>query len=178
MELKGTKLTGNKKLCLLPREKSPSIQTNNPNLQNNVRNMDENRIEVLETIDDAVTSTHSPDVIFPSAPLDNAFDATEVYKDSREHQSIMKFVAITFLFLFLSIFLIIFIRTFLGFNLSTVTKFIIVIMITIFLKLFRTFMVIFSSIYCFELIRSLFSTIINETIESFQLLYNRVINCF
>ena len=50
--------------------------------------------------------------------------------------------------------------------------------ITIFLKLFRTFIVIFSSIYCFELIRSLFSTIINETIESFQLLCNRVISCF
>ena len=140
--------------------------------------MDENRIEVLETIPDAATSTHSPDMIFPSDHLDNAFNTTEVYKDSREHESIMKFVTIISLFLFLSIFSIIFIRTFLGFDLSKVTNLILVLVITIVLKLFRTFILIFSSIYCFELIRSLFSAIINETFEFLLLVCDRVISNF
>ena len=155
-----------------------NINLSNPNIPNNTMNLDENRIEVLETIDDAATNYPSPSSIFPSDPEDNTANKTKVYSESREHKSILKFVAITSFLLCLSILVIAFIRTFMDFNFSTVTNVILFMMITLFLKLCRSFLVIVSSIYCFELIRSLFSTITKETLDFFQLLRNRFIAYF
>ena len=65
--------------------------------------MDENEIEVLETIDDAATDSSSPNMIFPSDPEGNTANETEVYSESRKHKSIVKFVTITSFLLCLSI---------------------------------------------------------------------------
>ena len=150
----------------------------NPNIPNNTMNLDENKIEVLETIDEAASNSPSTNTIFPSDPEDNTAIKTKVYSESREHKSIIKFVTITSLLMSLSILVIAFIRTFMDFNFSTVTNVIIFMVLTLFLKLCRTFLVIFSSIYCFELIRSLFLTMTNETVEFFQTLRNRFIAYF
>ena len=138
-------------------------------------NLDENKIEVLETIDEAASNSPSTNTIFPSDPEDNTAIKTKVYSESREHKSIIKFVTITSLLMSLSILGIAFIRTFMDFNFSTVTNVIISMVLTLFLKLCRTFLVIFTSIYCFELIRSLFLTITNEVVEFLQLAYDRFI---
>ena len=57
--------------------------------------MDENKIEVLETIDDSATNSTSPDWIFQLDPKDNSANETEIYSESREHKSIMKFIIVT-----------------------------------------------------------------------------------
>ena len=174
----------------LPEDKSVSLHSNdnieqsenrsssNSNIQNKMIDVDENAIEVLETIDDEAANSPSLNNIFPSGPVDNTADAIEVYNDSREHKSISKFVSITFFLLFFSIFSIVFIRSFMDLNFSTITNIIIFMIATIIIKLSRTFLVILSSIYCFELIRSLFFTITNETVEFFQLVHNRLISYF
>ena len=148
----------------------------NLNTQNNAMNIDENEIEVLESIDDVVNNFPPRNMIFPADPLDNDGRAMMVYNDSREHKSISKFVNITSLLLLLvilSLILTTFIRVFMDFDLSKITNVIIFMVHTIFLKLLRTFLVIVSSVYCFELVRSLFSSIINETVELFQLARDR-----
>ena len=159
-------------------EQSQNSNSSKSNIQNNVIDVDENAIEVLETIDDEAANSPSPNNIFPSGPIDNTADAIEVYNDSREHKAISKVVTITFFLLIFSIFSIGFIRSFMDLNFSTITNIIIFMIMTITIKLFRTFFVILSSIYCFELIRSLFFTITNETVEFFQLVHNRCISHF
>ena len=150
----------------------------NSTIQNNSMNVDENKIEILETIDDEATNSPSQNIIFPSEPEDNKSNKTEVYSDSREHKSILKCVIMTSLLVCLLILSIIFIRTFKAFDFSTIINIIIFMVTTIFIKLCRTFLVIFSSIYCFELIRSLFSTITYEIVEFFQLSFDRFITYF
>ena len=115
----------------------------NPNIPNNTMNLDVNKIEVLETIDEAASNSPSTNTIFPSEPEDNTAIKTKVYSESREHKSIIKFVTITSLLMSLSILGIAFIRTFMDFNFSTVTNVIISMVLTLFLKLCRTFLVIF-----------------------------------
>ena len=159
-------------------EQSENSNVCNPNIQNNAINVDENEIEVLETIDDEAANSTSPNNIFPSDPVDNTADEIELYNDSREHKSILKFVTITALLLFISILSIAFIRSFMDLNFHTVTNIIIFMILTIIIKLFRTFLVIFSSIYCFELICSLFFTITNEAFEFFQSVHNIFISYF
>ena len=141
-------------------------------------NVDENRIEILEVIDEVATDSPSPDIIFPADPEDNTTNEIEAYSDSREHKSIMKCVMITSLLACLLILSVTFIRTFKFFNFSTNINLTIFMVTTISIKLLRTFFVIFSSIYCFESIRSLFSTITNEIVEFFQLALDRFITYF
>ena len=150
----------------------------NSNIQNYTINVDENRIEVLETIDDETTNYSSPNMIFPSDPEDNIANETILYSESREHKSIMKFVKVTSLLLFCSILSLSFISYIWGFKFITTTKIAVFMVIIILSKLCRTFLVIFSSIYCFELVRSLFLTITNEVVEFFQLAYDRFITSF
>ena len=159
-------------------EQSENSKSSNSNIQNNMIDVDENAIEVLETIDDEAANSSSLNNIFPSGPDDNTADAIEVYNDSREHKSISKFVTVTFFLLIFSILSIAFIRSSMELNFSTITNIIIFMIVTIIIKLFRTFLVISSSIYCFELIRSLFFTITNETVEFFQSVHNRFIGYF
>ena len=153
----------------------------NPNVQDNAINVDENDIEVLEIIDDATSNSPSPNMIFPLDPVDSTADATEVYKDTREHKSISKFVTVTSLLLvscFLWVLYKTFVRAYMGFGFSAITNIILFMLITVVCKLIRTFLVIFSSIFCFELIRSLFSTITIEIVEFFQSAHNRFISYF
>ena len=150
----------------------------NSNIQNITMNADENKIEVLETIDDEATNAPSPNMIFPSDPEDNIANETILYSESREHKSIMKFVKVTSLLLFCSILSLSFISYIWGFKFITTTKIAVFMVIIILSKLCRTFLVIFSSIYCFELVRSLFLTITNEVVEFFQLAYDRFITSF
>ena len=150
----------------------------NTNTQNDTANVDENRIEVLETIDDESTNSPSPNMSFPSDREGNTTYETEDYNESREHKSILKCVMITSLFLLILTLTITFIRFLKGFNLDTITKIILFMVFTILVKLCRTFMVIFSSIYCFELVRSLFMIITNDTVEFFQSAYDRFIAYF
>ena len=159
-------------------ERKENSNVCNLNIQNDTVSVGENKIEVLMTMDDAATNSSSPNMIFPSDPVDDTANEPELYSESREHKSILKFVTMTSILLFLSILSITFIRTFIGFNLSTIANVIAFTAILIFVKLCRTFLVIFSSIYCFELIHSLFRTIANETVEFFQLAHDRFIAYF
>ena len=162
--------------CKIEHQKNNNLC--NSNIQNNTMNADENKIEVLETIDDEATNAPSPNMIFPSDPEDNMPNETKLYSESREHKSIMKFVKVTSLLLFCSILIISFISYIWNFNFSITTKISVFMVFTIFSKLCRTFLVIFASIYCFELIRSLFSTITNEIVEYFQIVHDRFITFF
>ena len=105
------------------------------------------------------------DQVFPLDLEKGKVDTSEAYKDSRENKSIMKTVTLSSLLLFLIPILFIFFHTAIM-NEMVGTIFFVLFMILC--KIFRSFVVMFGSIYCFELVRLLFSTMITNTIESFQ----------
>ena len=114
--------------------------------QNNPINDDENEIEDLETIDDEATNSHSQNVIFPSEPEDNSTNEAGIFSESRQHKSIMKLVKVILLLLCFMILCITFIRVIIDFKLSKIPNVILFMVFTIFGKLSRTFLVIFSSV--------------------------------
>ena len=137
----------------------------------------ENEIEVLESIENTTANLSTASEIFPSNLEWSTFETNEVYKDSREYKSITKFVTITvLLLLFLPIFSV-FIRIINADPWSNTVSLIILTTYIICVKLLRTFLVIVSSIYCFDMIRALFSTMVEQLAGLIQEYYDRFRNC-
>ena len=117
--------------------------------------------------------------VFPSDIEQNTVKTTEAYKDSRECKSIIKSVIITFIVIIsIPIFFFFAHRTINPHNGSKIADIIILITYTIIWKLFRSLFVIISSICCFEVIGALFSTMVTDIIDFFQLAFDRCIIYF
>ena len=125
--------------------------------------------------DDSISAISPMDQVFPLDLERGKVETSEAYKDSREYKSIMKSVTLSSLLLFLIPILFIFFHTAIM-NEMVGTIFFVLFMILC--KVFRSFVVMFGSIYCFELVRLLFSTMITNTVESFQETCTRFRNYF
>ena len=137
----------------------------------------ENDIDVVEVIDDEVSDLTPSNVVFPTESEDNTVEISKLYKDSREYKSIVKSITVTYLSIFLILILPllgIFIQTHGAFHFGQDVNLCIIVMCTIVWKLFRSFVVIATSIYCFDIIRSLFLTMMSDIYEFFQMLWNGV----
>ena len=134
-------------------------------------------MKVLETIENVTADLSTASEIFPSNLEWNTFETNEVYKDSREYKSITKFVTITVLLLFFIPIFSVFIRIINADPWSNKVSLVILTTYIICVKLLRTFIVIVSSIYCFDMIRALFSTIVEQLAGLIQECYDRFRNC-
>ena len=108
---------------------------------------------------------------FPFEIEDDIDEKNQDYKDSKEHKAIMKSVVISAAYLFSIALPFIFVHA-AHFNQRVIFVFIAI--LVSFLKIFRTFAITLASIYCFELIRTLFSTIVNDIIEFHRDIYDRI----
>ena len=139
-----------------------------------IENADE--IAVVKKSEDPGATSPPKNVVFPSDIEQNTVNTTEAYKDSKECKSIIKSVTITFIVIIsIPIFFFFAHRTINPHNGSKIADIIILITYTIIWKLFRSLFVIISSIYCFEVIGTLFSTMVSDIIESIQRAYDRSI---
>ena len=163
---------------------SPTDSTQMKQMSNNSRNRlngdqisgqhDENDIDIIEVIDYKVSDLAPSNAIFPIESEDSTVKISKLYKDSREYKSIVKSVTVTYLSIFLILILPllgIFIQTHGAFHFSHDVNMCIIVMCTIVWKLFRSFVVIVTSIYCFDIIRSLFTTMISDINDFFRMLW-------
>ena len=108
---------------------------------------------------------------FPFEIEDDIDEKNQDYKDSKEHIAIMKSVVISAAYLFSIALPFIFVHA-AHFNQRVIFVFIAILLSL--LNIFRTFAITLASIYCFELIRTLFSTIVNDIIEFHRDIYDRI----
>ena len=100
----------------------------------------------------------------------NSSKINELYKDSREHRSIMKAVmansiCVGFIFVLLLIVKI--------WGHTNQRHLFVYILMTVFLRIYRTFATLMASIYCFEVINSLFIQTISNMLDSMRNLVSR-----
>ena len=139
-------------------------------------------IDELPSIDSAVDS-HTDATLpkFADKDIENAstlspcIDTNELYKDSKEHKSIVKASIANMIFLFFVAVLIIIAGLFkpTSDNLMRIA-----LVIGVILKFYRTFSVIFMTIYCFEVVYDLFQQTALNIKDDVQNLYNMVRDLF
>ena len=130
-------------------------------------NREENHIERINVIEGSVISEPASNVVLPFES-DEASEIIEEYKDSKERRSIIKSVVISAMYFLLIVVSVIIIQIIYRYE---KIGFIFASLYVMLSKLFRSFAVIITSVYCFELVHALFLEIIADMKEFVENMY-------